>query len=540
MQNEQINEFSNQEALTQVASYFDIVDHAVQTGDTNKKYTISTNSCTAPSPPIKNGSWTSVVISPTADNMCDLYNSFITAELHVTVSLSSALTAHTAVNGTKKPGFWIGYKDSMDAISQYQIVANGQSIYTQSNAIEESYITACGTTEMVKKVDVYSKVRHKDIWKGKGTARAGTVVQPDANTTSSTVIIPIKIDCRRFLPLSSIKYVPAFVGNLELRLKFSPEALVVAPLSTYTLLANDYNRAQYKTPEAITNKFVPIGEDFTMVTKLTFATADIAADTTAGTPAYAKGEALVTIATRSVSVKSSDYEVSLCFSHLACFGLDDNLYQSLIGRYSKESLSFPIQTLTFQGMNGGTANANGTVDLTVTSTPRFVDMICILFPYNSNYRTCYENPVFETFTLKMGGYGTIPDVQYNSASAAFYELVTNAFNTNNDLAGFNVDVMRSIVNDENSQTGTESNDITNFVMAFPTSTDHTFQQGQTSNTPITYQFKAIQTTNSPYKDATQCSPIMGFLKDSVLAIQLRPNGPPIVALDEYDITSPAD
>ncbi len=534
MQNEHINEFSNQESLTQVASYFDIVDHAVQTGDTNKKYTISTNSCTAPSPPIKNGSWTSVIISPTADNMCDLYNSFITAEIHiVNPTLSTALTAHTAENGSLAPAFWIGFKDSMDAIAQYQIVANGQSIYTQSNAIEESYVTACGTTDMVKRVDVYSKARHSDIWKGKDTSMSGVVVQ--YGTDLSKLIIPIKIDCRRFLPLSSIKYIPAFVGNLELRLKFSPEALVVAPLSLDYLLANDYNRAHLETPPPITNKFTPIGESFIMP----------------GTISWSSTTSLFTVTTidaQTVSVKTSDFEVYTCFSHLACFGLDDNLYQGLIGRYSRESLSFPIQTLTFQGMNGTTEAAN--IDLTVTSTPRFVDMICILFPYNSNYRTCYENPCFESFTLKMGGYGTIPDVQYNSACAAFYEMISNAFNTNNNLTGFNSDAMRSIINKKVSSVGTSSNDITNFVMAFPVSTDHTFQQGQTSNTPITYQFKGAQDTTvdsttklptiSPYYTDSQCSPMMGFLKDSVLAIQLRPNGPPIVALDEYDITSPAE
>ncbi len=532
MQNEHLNEFSNQESLTQVASYFDIVDHAVQTGDTNKKYTISTNSCTAPSPPIKNGSWTSVIISPTADNMCDLYNSFITAEIHITnPSLGAAFTDHTSSNGTLAPGFWIGFKDSMDAISQYQIVANGQSIYTQSNAIEESYVTACGATDMVKSVDIYSKARHKDVWNGKYTSLSGVYV--DTTTDLTDLVIPIKIDCRRFLPLSSIKYVPAFVGNLELRLKFSPEALVVAPMSVGYLLANDYNRAHLKVPKAVTNKFVPIGENFTMATSITVA------DST--------DLVTVTTGTQSVSVRPSDFSVNICFSHLACFGLDDNLYQGLIGRYSRESLSFPIQTLTFQGMNGNMKPEN--VDLTVTSTPRFVDMITILFPYNSNYRTCYENPCFDSFTLKMGGYGTIPDVQYNSASPAFYEMVANALNTNNDLTGFNKDVMRSIVNSAVSNKGTESNDVTNFVMAFPVSTDHTFQQGQTSNTPITYQFKGMQSnakdsndnpTVSPYLGDEQCSPIMGFLKDSVLAIQLRPNGPPIVALDEYDITSPAD
>jgi hypothetical protein len=55
----------------------------VKTGDTNKQYTKSTNSSTAPSPPIRAGSFTSFVISPTADNMCDLYNSFIEADLTI-------------------------------------------------------------------------------------------------------------------------------------------------------------------------------------------------------------------------------------------------------------------------------------------------------------------------------------------------------------------------------------------------------------------------------------------------------------------------
>ena len=204
----------------------------------------------------------------------------------------------------------------------------------------------------------------------------------------------------------------------------------------------------------------------------------------------------------------------------------------------KESLSFPVPTLVFQGMNGKPNGQN--CDLTLTATPRFVDTIYILMQYNQNYRTCYENPMFDNFTLKMGSYGVIPDVQYDTSSAAFLELVSNAFNANNDLTGFNSDVIKSIVNCQTTQTGYKSNDVTNFVMAFPVSTDFTYQQGQTSNTPITYQLKAKIYSQSPFNNNSSCIPLMGFLKDSVLAIQLRPTGPPIVALDDYDITSPSE
>ena len=138
----------------------------------------------------------------------------------------------------------------------------------------------------------------------------------------------------------------------------------------------------------------------------------------------------------------------------------------------------------------------------------------------------------------MGGYGNIPEIAYSTTSPEFYELSSNTFNTNNDLTGFNKDVMKSLINQTNSKVGYESKDISNFVLSFPTSTDNTFQQGQTSNTPITYQLKVKIDENSPYFNTPTCNPIMGFLKDSVFAIQLKSNGPPLVSIDEYDITSP--
>ena len=103
MQNYEINEFAAQSSLTQVASYFDIVDNAVKTGDTNKRYSISTNACNAPAAPITVGGWTSFVISPQGDNMCDLYNSFITAKMSMTVYQDSKFDAHTSSRGSLGP-----------------------------------------------------------------------------------------------------------------------------------------------------------------------------------------------------------------------------------------------------------------------------------------------------------------------------------------------------------------------------------------------------------------------------------------------------
>lgn len=534
MINTEINEFANQSNLTQVASYFDIIDTAVKTGDTNKRYTISTNACNAPSAPIKNGGWTSLVISPVGDNMCDLYNSYITGQINFKLSQLLTPVDHSSsgdLTGTDPALYWVGFKDAMDIVEQYQLVANGQAFYTQSNAIEESYVTGLGSTEAVKSVDCWSKTRHKDVWKGKGTTCLGKYVKESMIKNKETISFNFKIDLRRFLPLASIKMIPAFVGNLEIRIKFGASGMVCTPLPLENIVDFDISKIASYSSADITNHFVPILENFKQITKITTAGAS----------------------TDWNRLECTNVDFTNIYSHLHCFGLDDNLYNQLVQRYQNEALSFPVQTLVFQCMNGQPSGKK--LDLVLTSTPRFVDSIFILIQKNQDHRTCYINPLFESFTFKMGGYGTIPDVQYNTYSPAFYEMCSNAYNTNNDMTGFNKDVMTSIVNPLNTDVdyindkgeskensnglGHRSKDTSNFIIAFPTSTDFTYQQGQTSNTPITYQLKCTLEEESPLINRTGTIPMIGFLTDSVLAIQLRPVGPPIVSLDSYDITSPA-
>jgi hypothetical protein len=89
---------------------------------------MSTNSATAPLPPNQNGSFTSLIISPTADNMHDLYNSFLEVDLSLTLKLNPKVGANVytwtplsledeapevdpiIVVPDKKRSIWIGYK----------------------------------------------------------------------------------------------------------------------------------------------------------------------------------------------------------------------------------------------------------------------------------------------------------------------------------------------------------------------------------------------------------------------------------------------
>lgn len=530
MLNGQISDAGYSTHLTQVASYFDIVDSAVKTADTNKRYSISTNVSTAPSPPINENSWTHVHIAPTCDNMCDLFNSYIIAEMKVKLKVSEVNSSFvpSADNCDNPPSVWVGFKDSLMAISQYQIISNGNSVYDQSHSIEEAYITSLASPDTVIERDVFSKCSMKGIHQRPECLMTGALVDL-TNKNEQEVSISLKIDIRRFLPLSSIKYLPAFVGNLELRLKFSTEGMVCCPMPYTDLLTDPAKRNSIVSVSKYTTSFVPLGETF-----MGIYSCSIASDKR-------------TINTAEMKVEKTGLTVNKCNSILCCFGIDDGIYQSLKSRYSGQSLSFPTQTLSFHQMDGRMEcnEGGGSFNLALTITPRFIDTIFFLFPRRPNHKTCYYNPLFDEVRLYMGGYGTMPDQSMTSYGMTAYEMTQNALNLNNDMFGLSEGVMRSQIVSQQATVeaqllGYEANDISNYVLAFPTSTDNTFQQGQTSSSPITYELKGTLNKNTMFiKDKSQCVPLMGFLKDSVFAIQVRPTGPPIVALDEFDIASPS-
>jgi len=201
-------------------------------------------------------------------------------------------------------------------------------------------------------------------------------------------------------------------------------------------------------------------------------------------------------------------------------------------------------------VTGGT----GSYTATLSTTPKFVDNIFFNFIDGTmNQGSCHVNPLLESWQLKMGGYGSFPDIAVSTYGAQFYEIMCNAYNVNTDVACFNDDVMKSltaityakeVVNGNiveyicpQLNTGYKSNDITNFIMAIPCSTDGTYQQGQTSSTPITYQLSMKAESKGPFgAKAPQVE--MCFLRDSVFAIQCRPGQTPVIVVEEADITTP--
>lgn len=69
---------------------------------------------------------------------------------------------------------------------------------------------------------------------------------------------PIKIDLRRFLPLSNIKYIPAFAGKLELKIMFGIQGLAYCHVGPLRELMNKIDEYMQFELDKITAEFPPI------------------------------------------------------------------------------------------------------------------------------------------------------------------------------------------------------------------------------------------------------------------------------------------
>jgi hypothetical protein len=213
----------------------------------------------------------------------------------------------------------LGFKDAFDSIEKYEIVSNGITKYTQNYAPEESFITNAACLDTIRKGDVFSKARHKDIFTNRYKDKCGCVLDwgiNGSNRLSKTVTIKLKIDIRRFLPLSNVKYLPAFAGKIELHVQFGTAGLVWCPISPVEAW-------KYESPpnywggfaqEAITTEFMPIGV-------AGFGTVSATLPTFDNTTGLIKTMGVTKADELTVSVVPSSLEIRRLDSVIYCFGI---------------------------------------------------------------------------------------------------------------------------------------------------------------------------------------------------------------------------
>ena len=298
----------------------------------------------------------------------------------------------------------------------------------------------------------------------------------------------------------------------------------------------------------ITNEFTPIGEKIKMyISKAeTLDTTQISVKLTTGSTETENKlkykYTTLTAAERTFQVV--EYTTTECSSIIPCFGIEDNIYSSLVQRYADPThpLTFPTQTIAVYTTTNTLKNPND--KSTCTITPRFVDSIFCLFPLTHTHHTWFKNPQFKSFQLNCGGYGNIPAKAFGTTDEypEFLEYCQNAMNMNGEQSGFNKEVVASLTSSDKIGThlGLYSNDKTSFFVALPTETDNTYQQGLTSLSPINFEINVAQETGKDtYAELVKTPPLICLLFDSSISILVQPNGmPPLVRIGNYDLTTP--
>lgn len=528
------------EIISQVATYFDVVDNCVREGDTNKKYTYAQQSTYA-GPTVTAKGNASFIISPSCDNTADIKNGFIITTFYGKATIDKTVTENKSEYTDPLPECtWIGWDDAYLINEKYDLVHEGQSKYTQSNAIEEGYITNCSIDEKTKKKDFYSKAPHKTVWKNYNGSRCGMIVDWSLVTDKTApLIIPLKIDLRRYLPLSNCRYLPAFIGKLELKCLFTTSAMIVYPIDPRASFYNNYKRLSELEFPDVTCEPVQIGDPLTMITECTV---------------DATTHKITKMTTSEVTIDVANYyEWKNTQIIIPNFAIVDNVYNMLKTRYTNNVFTIPTSTMLITDMNSKLNGQSNTAAYSIT--PRFFSALFLLFPLKPHHRTIYKNPGFTNFEIKVGGYGSIPDtsISFNN-EPRLLEYVQQALNLNEDGESFSSEVLQSLTNsleyDSSGKIihdpcepaiGSESLDCTHFLCGFKLQPSECFQQGQTTNSPIDYNVNIKQDPNSYYSKNVDAKPRICFMIDSTLSFQLREDGgPPVCVLDASDITTPAN
>jgi hypothetical protein len=121
-----------------VSSYFTQIGSVLQQNEcVNGQYRTTSSGSYANACPAALPAFTRVCLSTNGSTIVDMDTSFVTASLEYTLSLDKGITVPA---GTKKSAcrYFIGFKNSLEALERYSIYVNSQELYTQLHVGPES------------------------------------------------------------------------------------------------------------------------------------------------------------------------------------------------------------------------------------------------------------------------------------------------------------------------------------------------------------------------------------------------------------------
>ena len=237
-------------------------------------------------------------------------------------------------------------------------------------------------------------------------------------------------------------------------------------------------------------------------------------------------------------VKASTSTLNKFHLYTAFYMLKMDVYNSLEYNYLQVPLLFPIQTVS--NVKFTKSLGVGPFTLQNTATLSHCDTVFVVFPWDTNSRTCFTNPEI-TCQLNINGKYYPRERVSTIDDPRFINMVFDSLNINNNTL---VSVSKDVIDSLNIyQNYTEAditsncfsycripyfNDNSNFFIGVPLSTDEDFMGGISSNgQTVQIELVGERTSRNPNinsEDWTQ-APELIFLEDKILKIySMKPAG----------------
>ena len=471
----------------------------------NGQYNLVTAASYGANCPVETPGFTRVCISTNGSIIADLENSYIEANLRYRLKYSGVAFDNAKVPNADKSGyvgaqkmskFFIGFKQSLDALERYDIYVNSQQIYSQPFVGPESTIMLAGLNDTIRENNPWVYTSYKNAaTMDQNVCGVYVDLSEVAANTEFVVDIPVKINLHQFLLLSPVHYLPSFAGRWEIQLHFGPKNLVITPVlptayidpAAVTVastgdkitIAADSGVYKFKINDAadfVTNYTVKANASVKTVNDsiqevMHYCSKDTDNAHVTGWANYftqigcpfpvytgVDGNALKF---GKITFECNSSSLEACLMNITQFQLRYEVYQALMAHYVENPLIIPTNTLSYNrfshssGSNpaGGTNYIQATANLPVEN----IDSIFVLVPENERQQTCFYQPHLSDVRLGMGEFGIHPQRYMDT-----FNKGGNAFN-NRRFVSYLLDSL----NLENSQISAMNKDFSNSILPSP-------------------------------------------------------------------------
>ena len=552
----------------------------------NGQYNLTSAASYASNTPVDTPGFTKVCISTNGSNIADLENSYIEADIDFTLRYTGTnhhqndselyrlpdpanLANALAGGSTPLTKYFVGFKQSLDALERYDIYCNSQLIYSQPFVGPESTILMAGLNDTIIQNSpfVYTSFHNASTMDSNvcGVYVDLANISPNADFT---IRIPVKINIHQFLLLSPIHYLPSFCGRWEIQLYFGSKNLVMCPVNphSYFTLTRD-PAVNNGCIDKLLDEIVHTVKLDTNNPNRSIGWANYFTQINCEFPVYnRRANAGDPINWATMKFTCAKATLRTCIMNLTQFQLKYEIYHALLQRYIENPLIIPTNTISYQrfahssGDQNNDSEVHGTANLPVEN----IDALFVLLPEDDNQQTCYYQPYLTNVRMSIGEFGIRPQRHmdtFNSGDSwnnrRFITYLLDALNLeNSQISAMNKDFSNSVLphvieySGQNLATRNRSwvgknmmnkqYDSSHFIIGIPLS-QVGFQSGCVSspNSNINFQFDAhkenFPMTNGRTK-VFKGGIIVMFLTDAALMIQVQQNtDQPLVRLSSKSI-----